>query len=65
MKKRIVVLLIVVALMGVMPAMSVAPAFASRAVFQCTNPNTGESAIAPGSGKHFAKRDGFTECHKI
>jgi hypothetical protein len=64
MNKRILVLLSVVAPMMVMLAMSVAPALA-YAQFTCTNPNTGEVVTTPGSGKHFAKRDGFTECHKI
>ena len=45
--RRMLVLLTVVAMML---AMSVAPAFASRAVFQCTNPNTGGTATTNGSG---------------
>jgi hypothetical protein len=64
MNKRILVLLSVVALMMVMLVMSAAPALA-YAQFRCTNPNTGESVTTPGSGKHLAKRDGYTECHKI
>ena len=63
--KRVVVLLAVVALMVVMVAMSVAPAFASTAFFQCTNPNTGQSAFVYAYGKHEAKLLGFTECHKL
>jgi hypothetical protein len=62
--KRVVVLLTVVALMVVMVAMSVAPAFASPA-FLCTNPNTGQSAFVYAYGKHEAKLLGFTECHKL
>ncbi len=65
MKKRMLVLLTVVALMAVMLAMTVAPAFASRAVFVCTNPNTGGTATTNGSGKHEAKLLGFTECRKL
>ena len=63
--RRMLVLLTVVAMMGVMLAMSVAPAFASRAVFQCTNPKTGGTATTNGSGKHVAKQLGFTECRKL
>ena len=60
--RRIIALLSV---MAVMLAMSVEPAFASRAVFQCTNPNTGGTATTNGSGKHEAKLLGFTECRKL
>ena len=65
MKKRIVVLLTVVALMVVMLAMAVAPAFAYGAVFQCTNPNTGQHINVLGRDKHHFKLLGYTECHRV
>ena len=64
--KRILVLLSVVALMVVMLAMSVAPAFAA-ATFWCVNPNNpGASLSGPGGQlKQYAKSLGYTECHRL
>jgi hypothetical protein len=64
--RRIILLLSVVALMVVMLAMSVAPAFASPPFFQCTNPNTGQSAfVIGGQEKKDARDAGFTECRVL
>ena len=62
--KRIPVLLSVVALMVVMLAMSVAPAFARPPLYTCTHPETGAVAIdMPSNAKHFFLKEGF-ECVK-
>ena len=60
-------LLSVVAMMGVMLAMSVTPALASAATFRCTNPNTGESVTTlPFNGAlRFVKSLGYTDCQKL
>jgi hypothetical protein len=63
--KRILVLLSVVALMVVMLAMSVAPAFAAPPTFRCVNPNTGASVDVHPSQQHIAKRQGLTDCFKL
>jgi hypothetical protein len=62
--RRMVVLLSVVAMMVVMMAMSVAPAFAATPTFICTNPDTGESlASTPSMGSlHFLRSHGYTDC---
>jgi hypothetical protein len=56
MKRRILVLLAVVALMVVMLAMSVAPAFAARPVYVCTIV-TPEITLTIGTVKHQQARD--------
>jgi cbb3-type cytochrome oxidase cytochrome c subunit len=65
MHKRILVLLSVVALMVVMLATTVAPAFAKRGIFLCTNPTTGDQVFfqAKFQNKHIWIEQGFTECH--
>ena len=63
--KRILVLLTVVAVMVVVLATSVAPAYATVHIWRCVDPDTG--AIAPAIGPHMkkdVKADGFTECTK-
>jgi hypothetical protein len=67
MKKRIVMLLSVVALMVVMLAMSVAPSFAiTHALFRCALPNDPANSVAGFGGqfKQDAKAAGYTECHR-
>ncbi len=62
--KRILVLLGVVALMVVMLAMSVAPAFARPPLYDCEHPETGAFAPnTPSNAKHFFLKEGF-ECLK-
>jgi hypothetical protein len=62
--KRILVLLSVVALMVVMLAMSVAPAFARPPLYDCEHPETGAFAPdIPSNAKHFFLKEGF-ECVK-
>jgi hypothetical protein len=66
--KRILVLLTMVALMVVMLAMAVAPAFALAqpgATFQCINPDTQEWIYVLARNKDNAQALGYTECHKI
>jgi methionine-rich copper-binding protein CopC len=67
MKKRILMLLSVVAMMVMMLAMSVTPALAAAATFGCTNPSTGESVTTlPFKGAlHFVKSLGYTDCQKL
>jgi hypothetical protein len=62
--REALVLLSVVALMVVMLAMSVAPAFARPPLYDCEHPETG--AFAPNitsNVKHFFLKEGF-ECVK-
>ena len=62
--KRIPVLLSVVALMVVMLAMSVAPAFARPPLYDSEHPETGAFAPdIPSNAKHFFLKEGF-ECVK-
>jgi hypothetical protein len=66
MKKRILVLLCVVALMVVMLAVSVGPAFAKVHSYVCTQPDTGASlGVLGADGKKFAKSLGYTDCEKV
>ena len=65
MKKRILLLMSVVALMVVMLAISVAPAFAYGAVFSCTNPNAlPPQIVVIGPDMHLWKQEGY-ECHVL
>jgi uncharacterized protein YggE len=67
-KKRILVLLSVVALMVVMLAISVAPAFAKSVsvCVVCVNQETqGRTFVVSGQGKQVAKDQSFTECRKL
>jgi len=64
MKKRIMVLMAVVALMMTM-AMSVAPAFAAAPLFACTNPDTGFTAYRNASEVHLVRAEGYNECSKV
>jgi hypothetical protein len=58
--KRILVLLTVVALMMVMLAMGVAPAFARPPLYDCEHPQTGAFAPnIPSNAKHFFVKEGF------
>ena len=63
MKKRILLLISVVALMVVMLAMSVAPAFAAAPLYQCIGPN-GEQAITRAYNKQILVKQGY-ECVKL
>jgi hypothetical protein len=66
MKKRIAVLLSVVALMVVMLAMSVAPAFAAPPIFSCTLTGTGQTF--PVQGPKLAQqfeRSGLGTCERV
>jgi hypothetical protein len=66
MKKRILVLLSVVALMAVMLAMSVAPAFAA-ATFRCSDPNNPADSMVGQGGqfKQQQKAEGRTACVRL
>ena len=63
MKKRIVLLLSVVALMVAMLAMAVAPAFATPRLYVCTY-TTGGSILTDAHGAHTFERDGLGTCER-
>jgi hypothetical protein len=65
--KRILVLLSVVAMMVVMLAASVAPAFAASAQWRCYMPGVDNAVffVAFGNQKHLAKQAGYTDCVKV
>jgi threonine/homoserine efflux transporter RhtA len=65
MKKRIMVLMAVAALMVVMLAMSVGPAFAAAPLFACTNPETGFTAYRVAPEVHWVRAEGYTQCSKV
>jgi hypothetical protein len=61
--RRILVLLSVVALMVVLLATSVAPAYAKLQFWRCIDPDNGAITVAVGPHmKKQAKAFGFTEC---
>jgi hypothetical protein len=66
MKKRILVLLSVVALMMGMLAISVAPAFAAPPTFQYTLTSTGETFFIQGAKfAHQFERSGAGTCERV
>ena len=65
MKKRILVLLSVVALMVVMLAMAVAPAFATQPIYVCTYTNAGGYILTDPHGAHEFERDGLGTCERV
>jgi hypothetical protein len=64
--RRILMLLSVVALMVVMLAMSVAPAFAAKPTYFCTLTNTGQEFIIESPKlAHQFERSGLGTCERV